>query len=313
MNELISLIVPIYKVEKYLIRCIDSAINQTYTNLEIILVDDGSPDKCGDICDKYALSDFRVKVIHKDNGGLSDARNEGIKLSKGKYISFLDSDDWIDENYVEKLYQLLKSSDSDISILNYFKTSDNHIQIDIIKEEIQILTNIQAIGKMYDKKTKVQMIVSWGKLYKKRLFKNIKFPIGKIHEDEFTTYKLFYYSKKIIISSAKMLYYTQRKDSIVGSVFNIKNHSDAYEAFEERLNFFKLREQHELYNRTCKEMFLYYTETIKKISANNVTTSFDEISLKSNNLRISLRASRQKMQFKVFYELYFTVLDFRRR
>jgi len=114
------------------------------------------------------------------------------------------------------------------------------------------------------------------------------------------------------MSSAKMLYYTQRKDSIVGSKFNVENHSDAYEAFEERLKFFELREQHELYSRTCKEMLFYYIETIKKININNTVTDFDKVSLKSKSLRISLRTSRQKIHIRVFYELYFTVLEYRR-
>ena len=125
MEELISVVVPVYNVEKYIDKCINSIINQTYKNLEIILVDDGSPDNCGNICDEYAKKDNRIIVIHKENGGLSDARNTGIEVSKGKYITFIDSDDYISDNYVSFLYNLIIEYKADISIGKHYVLYEN--------------------------------------------------------------------------------------------------------------------------------------------------------------------------------------------
>ena len=305
MKELITIVVPIYKVEKYLERCIESVLKQTYKEMEIILVNDGSPDRCGEICDNYKKKDKRIKVIHKINGGLSDARNTGIENSTGKYISFLDSDDWIDEIYIERLYFLIKNSNADISVVNYLKSYDENIKVDLLKEEIQELTNIQAIRKMYDKNTKIQMIVTWGKLFKRDLFENIIFPYGKVHEDEYTTYKLYYISKKVVISSKILLFYWQREDSIIGSDFNINYNSDAYCAFEEKLRFFKIRNLHELYDMTCREMFTYFIQSSKKIRKSKININLKARRLKLEELKKNLRKSRQKIHFKIFYELYF--------
>ena len=171
-KDLISVIVPVYKVEKYLEKCIESVLKQTYTNLQIILVDDGSPDNCGKICDEYAKKDSRIEVIHKINGGLSDARNVGINRANGRYIGFVDSDDYIKEDMYEKLINLIKEYDADISICNlydvidgkeYVRNKDNGIheysRIDILKE-ILLDKNIQSYA--------------WNKLYKKELFDEIK-------------------------------------------------------------------------------------------------------------------------------------------
>ena len=128
-NLLVSVIVPIYNVEKYLRKCVDSILNQTYKNLEIILVDDGSPDNCGNICDEYALSDSRIRIIHKKNGGLSDARNAGLDIARGNYILFVDSDDYIDETMVEKLYEALEKEKAEMSLCSFVYVNDDGVPI----------------------------------------------------------------------------------------------------------------------------------------------------------------------------------------
>ena len=195
----ISVIVPIYKVEKYIHRCIDSIINQTYKNLEIILVDDGSPDSCPRICDEYAKKDKRIKVIHKENGGLSDARNKGVDIATGDYIAFVDSDDYIHPNMYEVLIYELEKNNSDIALCKYkivYEKSKIKTEIDG-KFEVYSLNNLQALDSMYGKDG-VDFIVAWNKLYKKDLFNKIRYPVGKIHEDEYTTYKLLFASKNVI-------------------------------------------------------------------------------------------------------------------
>lgn len=225
LNDVISIIVPIYKVEKYLEKCIDSIINQDYKNLEIILVDDGSPDRCHQICDEYAQKDSRIKVIHKENGGLSDARNAGIKVATGEYIAFIDSDDYVTENYISTLLYTIKKYDADISACNYIKLYEG-LGIEKVEpktNEDLVMTNIEAMKDLFTLPSNSD-VVAWNKLYKTSLFtqNNIEFPKGKLHEDNFTTYKLYYYSNKVVFTNVPCYYYLQRKDSIMGKKFNIK-------------------------------------------------------------------------------------------
>lgn len=240
MQPLISVIIPVYKVEPYLRRCIDSVINQTYTNLEIILVDDGSPDNSPAICDDYAQKDNRVKVIHKENGGLSSARNAGINVAIGEFLSFIDSDDWIHPNYIETLISDLLTNNADISIVENIVTSTQPKNASI-SNTVQILTAYEALERLF-KKQEIAFIVSWGKLYKKELFKDIHFPIGRFHEDEFTTYQLFYTTKKIVWNNTPLYYYFKREDSITTA----RHPLDILTFFEERYKFFKQHNEQNL-------------------------------------------------------------------
>lgn len=214
-KPLVSIIIPIYNVEKYLRECIDSVLKQTYNNLQIILVDDGSPDNCGSICDEYAEKDDRITVIHKENGGLSSARNEGIKIARGQYIGFVDSDDFIDENMYSNLMHNININNADIAICGrvYVYGDKNVIRC---KKNIYLKMNSEeAINKMntfgyYD-------VASWDKIYKRELFEGIEFPIGKLSEDWFTTYKLLDKAETIIYDSTPMYYYRQREKSITHS------------------------------------------------------------------------------------------------
>ena len=215
-EDLISIVIPVYKVEKYLEKCIESVLKQTYTNLQIILVDDGSTDNCGKICDEYAKKDSRIEVIHKANGGLSDARNVGISKAKGRYIGFVDSDDYIKENMYEILLNLIKEYNADASICNlydviegkeYIRNKNNGIQeysrLDILKE-VLLDKNIQSYA--------------WNKLYKKELFDEVKYPIGKKYEDIGTTFYIFEKCNKIVVTSEPEYYYLKRSDSLVNNV-----------------------------------------------------------------------------------------------
>ncbi len=239
-NPLVSIIVPIYKVEPYLRRCLDSIVNQTYTNLEIILVDDGSPDGCPQICDEYAARDKRIVVIHKGNGGLSDARNAGLDICRGGYISFVDSDDWVDETYIETLLDLSIKENADIAIGENIRTegcskpTKKNITINACHSK-------EALKHLFSQ-NHIAFTVSWGKLYKKNLFSTLRFPKGKYHEDEFTTYILFYKSEKIVYTSEILYYYYQRADSIVST----RHPWDVLEFLEQRYLFFKDKNEKDL-------------------------------------------------------------------
>ena len=308
MGELVSVIIPVYKVEDYIHRCVDSVLSQTYGNLEIILVDDGSPDRCGEICDEYAAKDKRVVSIHKKNGGLSDARNAGMEICKGEYITFLDSDDWVVPDYIERLYRLLKDTGSDVSACSFIKTSTEDTKPDSSPEEIRVFSNIEALDKIEsntDIQLYVQLVVAWGKLYKRSLFQGITYPVSKLHEDEFTTYKVIYRAERIALTSAQLLHYWQREDSIMGAGFNVKGNLDATEALKERAEFYQQKGLHELSSRASKMAFL------KSLVLNNRSYEIEKPDFRERldknlaDLRLDLMKTKQKISFKVFYELYY--------
>ena len=261
-QPLISIIVPIYKVEPYLRRCLDSIINQTYKNLEIILVDDGSPDNCPQICDEYATKDKRIIVIHKENGGLSDARNVGLDICKGEYISFVDSDDWIDKKYIEVLLDLAKKENADIAIGENIQTNGVCNKPKNISK-IQVFSSKDALNHLFSL-NHIAFITSWGKLYKTELFFNLNFPIGKFHEDEFTTYILFYRSAKIAYTSEVLYYYFRHTNSITGS----RHPWDVLEFLEQRYLFFKNKNEKDLLplliSPLCWQLLCAYWFELKK-------------------------------------------------
>lgn len=215
MNDLVSIIVPIYKVEPYLRRCLDSIVNQTYTNLEIILVDDGSPDGCPQICDEYAAKDKRIIVIHKENGGLSDARNAGLDICNGEYISFVDSDDWVEKDYIYTLYSLLSNNNIDIAVGNFQQFSEDNQLFPPEMLPEGIFSNKKILDEILTRKTPYKL--AWGKLFKKKLFDTIRFPVGQIHEDELVGYQPYCFSNYTSCTKKVLYHYLRRSDSIMGS------------------------------------------------------------------------------------------------
>ena len=221
MNPLISVIVPIYNVEKYLARCVDSIVNQTYKNLEIILVDDGSPDRCPQMCDDYAEKDSRIKVVHKKNGGLSDARNAGMAVATGEYISFIDSDDYVSDDFFECLLDVMNKENSDIAECSVVKFYDDN-RFDEISDDLSVKT--------YDTQDAMSALIAenpfhqhvWNKLYKTELVKDIPYAVGKLNEDEFWTYRVFGRANKVARLNKTMYYYFQRNSSIMGVGYNIR-------------------------------------------------------------------------------------------
>lgn len=231
MDSLISVIVPIYNVEKYLERCVESIINQTYKNLEIILVDDGSPDNCPQMCDDYAKKDSRIKVVHKKNGGLSDARNAGMKVATGEYVSFIDSDDYISLDFYETLLQTMIDNDSDIvecSVVKFYE--DNNF--DEYSDDLKVTNydTLYALDGLINENPFKQHV--WNKLYKSNIALDIPYAVGKLNEDEFWTYQVFGKAKKVTRINKTMYYYFQRGSSIMGNGYNIKR----LDALEGKMN-----------------------------------------------------------------------------
>lgn len=238
LNKKISIIVPIYKVEQFLCRCVDSILNQTYRNLEIFLVDDGSPDKCGLICDDYAEKDSRIKVIHKLNGGLSDARNVALDLVSGEFVMFVDSDDWIEPNACEDLMELLNQFDADIVSFGMVEIYQSGQKKCKFANYPRIITPSYGIQCMISFNEFVGNF-AWNKIYKTALFSGIRYPKGMLYEDQGTTYKVFNKAKKIYLCDKVLYYYWQRNDSITGNWFLPVAIKARIKLWLERLEFLK--------------------------------------------------------------------------
>lgn len=257
--ELVSIIVPIYNVEKYLERCIQSIVEQTYTNLEIILVNDGSKDNSLYICEKWKKKDSRIIVIDKNNGGLSSARNAGIEIAKGEYLFFVDSDDWLDIHIIQKLYQVIKEYRCEISCcgieMTFDQTNKNYPRC----QNKNILFEKYTALEEYMFGTTIST-VAWNKLYKRALFEDIRYPIGKWHEDEFTTYKLLYKADRVYYLGESMYFYYQREGSIMSHALSLKN-LDKVDALFERYMFFQEKGEVRLSELTVAQIIdniIYY-------------------------------------------------------
>lgn len=296
--EKISIIVPIYNVEKYLEKCVKSIITQTYKNLEIILVDDGSKDNSGKIADELSKTDSRIKVIHKENGGLSSARNEGIKYVTGEYIAFLDSDDCIIPTFYEYLYDLIIKYNADIAQGYFLRIQDELIDevnsiIDEANSKItveeKVLTNKEALNILYGIKELpyIQEVVVWNKLYKKDVLNNIIFPVGKLHEDEFTTHKILYNAPKIVVSNKFIHGYMQTKNSIMRKEIKLSRVKDCLGASLNSIEFFKDKEA-DLEYKIC----LRYLENCIELSG--------KIQKEESNEKVE-KLQYIKKEFKQFY------------
>ena len=207
-KALITVVIPVYNVEDYLAKCIDSVLSQSYSFLEIILVDDGSTDSCGQMCDKYAEKDKRIKVIHKSNGGLSSARNSGIDIASGKYIAFVDSDDYIHPLMFQQLIHIAQEYDVPLVCCDYTSTRFP----DEEKYNVEFFNTQEAVDHLLDDTG--YKCFAWNKIYERSLFNGIRYPLGKLYEDISTTYKLFKRARKIAYFNNQLYFYSIRTGSI---------------------------------------------------------------------------------------------------
>lgn len=269
-TPLISVIVPVYRVEEYLERCVESILSQTYENLEVILVDDGSPDRCPTICDAYAGKDARVKVIHQENKGLSGARNAGIELAEGEYLAFVDSDDYVSPHFIEGLHELLQETGCAIGQCRF-----SYVKGEKLTEEgdsaFCIYRGESLMEQLYGPEEKATyFVVAWNKLYRAELFKEtgIRYPEGRIHEDEATTYQLFHAAKKLaFLDKAMYGYYTENGGSIT-SVFSAKR-LQWLTAQEERIAFFRQNGYEKLlpaaYRKLCDACITFFFRCTEQV------------------------------------------------
>lgn len=275
--DLISIIVPVYNTSKYLEKCIDSLINQTYKNIEIIAVNDGSKDNSLEILNELAKKDSRIKVYDKPNGGLSSARNFGISKASGKYIGFIDSDDYVSIDMFKVLFDMIEENDSDISICGWYLVEGENVRKCAFNQERVLLSDDEAISMLLNHVSFDNFACN--KLFKKELFDDIKFPEGKLLEDLLTIYKLINKSNKIVVDSIPLYYYVLRENSITSNLYNQVDE----EAFK-------------VFNSRKEDLIKMYPNLHKKILSNYFTAckSYFIISLHSKNRNLSFEKDRIK-------------------
>ncbi len=242
----ISIVIPVYQVEKYLNQCVDSVLGQRFSDFEAILVDDGSPDSCGDICDRYAEQDPRVRVIHQANGGLSAARNAGLAICEGEYVTFLDSDDYLQPDYLAHLFQGVECG-ADISVCSFSREEEglssggvlSPSEIELIpgKEACLRLAGIDSQNHRLNADEIAKYITAWGKLYRRTLFDSLRYPVGRKHEDEFLTYKLLFAAQKVAVLSEKLYFYRPNAGGIMANR-DLRSRKDYIDAVTERITFY---------------------------------------------------------------------------
>ncbi len=260
MGKLVTVIVPVYQAENYLERCIQSIQNQTYRNLEILLIDDGSTDASGKICDNYEKEDIRIQVFHKKNGGLSEARNYGIERAKGEYLAFVDSDDYVAEDFIETLLESAIRNQSELVMCQFVQVHGEKLPAGQKGEE-RVVSVMEAWTHLCsNSKQHILYTVAWNKLYQRNLFDTVRYPVGKIHEDEGTTYRILDQVKELVVIEKKMYGYYMSPNSITRSPYQ-QRRQDILDFQIEKIHFLKNKKQPELETKARRqfgEMLIYH-------------------------------------------------------
>ena len=304
MNEqslLVSVIVPVYKVEQYLQECVDSILAQTYRNLEILLIDDGSPDHCGAICDQYALTDPRIKVIHQTNGGLSAARNAGLDIASGDLITFVDSDDFIAENMIETMVRRLSEAQADLVICDIAYC---HNREDIWFGGVSLPDRTFTLAEFVQEDQPTQYIVAWNKLYRRFLFDNVRYPVGYIHEDKAVIHHILGQCKTIAAISQALYFYRQTPGSIMNAPVTIKR-SDRLSALADRLQYAYHKKWNKIWNTSAARYVQIFFDLYFRFPRNAENSMYFgrmDASLKKA-LPYLLRSSHVSIRHKVYLSI----------
>jgi len=281
MEPLLSIIVPIYNVEQYVDKCIQSILNQTYQNLEIILVDDGATDRSGSIADSYAAKDKRIKVFHKENGGLSDARNYGLDHVTGDYILFVDSDDFIENTMCERLFAVANSTNADIVSCNYYiyrEDDDISIHTMSVQDDTRTFTGMDMLRYYLLKTEPFDLNVVWNKLFKSELFNGtvlVRFPKGRVQEDNFTIFRLFLNANTIVTVNEPLYYYVQRAGSIMAN-FSRRFMTDTVESHI-YMNDYLMDHCSSVKNELQLYLLNSYVELSRRVCANKCKTEYKDL------------------------------------
>lgn len=289
----VCIVVPVYNVENYIRRCVDSILSQTFSDFELILVDDGSPDRCGAICDAYAEKDSRITVIHQQNGGLSAARNAGIDWafvnSSSEWITFIDSDDWIAPQYLEAMYRATVQQKADLVICGHIRISE---ECDF-PEKTEKPTIIDAETFYCD--NHVAATVAWGKLYQRNQFQQFRYPVGKIHEDEYITYRILFEAKRASYISTPLYFYFINAVGIMGDSWNIKR-LDALPGLEAQAMYLRNTKNQKAYQFAVNNYTEYLSYDLRKLNEKGADESRMSAVLVRKLRRILLSKERNALQ-----------------
>ena len=306
MDSLISVIVPVYNVGEYLSRCVDSILKQTYSNLEIILVDDGSTDDSGHICDTYIPRDSRIRVIHKKNGGLSSARNAGIEKAKGEYLSFIDSDDYIHPEFYERLYTAIMENDADVAVCN-FKQVAHGTETDTGERKVSKFVGKQSIMDNFYNSNCAASVVAWNKLYKRSVFGQLRYKPGIIHEDEELTYRILYSSNCAVYLSDTLYYYYVRENSITMKPYAQRN-LQMFDVLKSIIVFYDEHREKELRKKAVIRYFkilqLHMLRVERECQCRNVRVSENELYKTLRKYYIDDLHYYHMRKYKVLFDLY---------
>lgn len=289
----VSIIVPVYQVENYIRQCVDSILAQTFTDFELILVDDGSKDRSGQICDEYALTDQRVKVIHKENGGAANTRNAGLNQAVGEYIMFIDSDDYAAPDMLECLYKAISDQNADIIACNYHYIFENNRQKNFSTQiASEVLSGTEIFYNKKNERNYGFWTVVWNKLYKKEIFEKIRFRCGKYFEDEFFANEIYQMDIKVVTIPECLYYYRQHDDSTMRQK-NIVRYFDLIEAFQERIDIYLNEDK---YSAQAYKVLIYsleYLAECKKLFTNkNEENRFRHAEKKTKNMIKQLKKKK---------------------
>lgn len=308
----VSVIVPVFNVESALERCVNSLINQKYKYLQIVLIDDGSTDRSGEMCDEYEKKDDRIVVFHQKEQGVSVARNKGLELADGELICFLDSDDEANENYVSRLVENMEKYDLDISQACLLRVRDGNVPEYVYEEKpVEVFDNVQMQWKIFEKNRFFSMCLC-GKVFKKELFDGLKFPVGRINEDESLIYLLMYRAKRIGIMDDNLYYYHYNSQSITEKKYNI-HRLDCFYMFEEKYSFFIKEGLNDLADKTANEYFsqmaIVFCHDKKQITDYKAIKKKAKEIYKKDRKEI-LSKAKLKKEKKIFYILSYVSIGF---
>lgn len=302
-DELVSVIVPVYRVEEYLHRCVSSLLAQTHSSLEIILVDDGSPDRCGQMCDEYAAADSRVRVIHQDNSGPSAARNAGIEAATGAYLTFVDPDDWVHVEMVSHLLSMIHDTGADLAVCRFVRTDDEDVSLARRDGDRRTLDTREAL-ELYGGPTTSWMTSPCAKLFLASLFRGIRFPVGRLYEDEFTTYRLVAAARRVVLSEAELYFYFMRPGSATAGAQGLQQLLDRVDALREQAEFFRTRGLDAVSGDCLRRAFLIQRQLRSRVAHSGDEAQRRRLAKDTKAVAASLRASQSPMPVKALASLY---------
>ncbi len=313
---MISVIIPMYNAEKYVGKCLNSLLRQTYKDLQIIIVNDGSKDNSQAICEEFAKQDKRITLINTENRGAGSARNTGIEAAKGEYISFIDSDDYVCDNYYERLLKMIEQTKADIAIGRYQRISEHDEMQFVNSGEIKECTNMEELLVLYgeDEDKYINAVLVTNKLFKRELFEeNVRFPIRRLIDDEFIIYKLIYKSQKIVYTDDIMYAYVQSDSSVMRTNFKEQRVHDTLDVYDEVYQFFKENGTEELNRKILVRYLSYCVELAQKTTTSTVIDDKKKVyQLLKEKFNQKTEEAKEKIgleRYQAFYEEFHKVVD----